>query len=71
MFHVLVISLYEDLGEDPRSWTHVDSNLVVAHVDYFHTKFPHTLIGLFSVLSPRAPYGWMGLNHDLCLCMSI
>lgn len=27
MFSVLVGSLYEDVGEDPGSWTHVNSTL--------------------------------------------
>jgi hypothetical protein len=54
MFSVLVKSLYEDLGEDPWSQTHLNSNLTknisVVDVNYFHANFPPTLIGLFSVL---------------------
>ena len=48
IFRVLVGSLYEDLGEDLESWTHVNSSSTIKLV------WP-TLIGLFSgaVTSPH------------------
>jgi hypothetical protein len=54
IFNILVGSLYEDLGEDSESWTHVSSTLttklMLTHANYFHINFPPTLIGLCSVV---------------------
>lgn len=49
---MLVGSLHEDLGADQESWTHANFTLrfkLVVHNSYFHTHFPPTLIGPFSI----------------------
>ena len=56
IFNVLVGSLYEDLGEDPRSWTHKIFNLTRKLVWSIHANFPPTLIGLFTALVTKIPH---------------
>ena len=52
-FNMLIRSLHEDYEENPISRTHVNSTLIkktsVVHVNCFHTNFPSTRIGLYSV----------------------
>ena len=52
LFDMLVGSLNEDLGEDPMSWTHVNSTLTKKSLwptlIISHAIFPPILGGLFS-----------------------